>query len=212
MSETTLGQRLKEARLTMQPSKMSQAALGKAIAKSLKKTFSASAVGQWELDRVEPERLAIIEFAKITGADVVYLFLGVRSDQLGWSGRLPRGGRVVHKVSISPKEPAIKRLNDVVHTHFPCSEKAYLLEVFDSRNAPTFARGDHIVIDPEVEPEPGDMVLAMVNAAPLFGVFSREGGLKVESVDRKWGVEEIDSRRGDSILGVMTEHARPRRH
>ena len=215
MSNGTFGQRLKAARLAMKPRKLSQTEIGAAIGKALNKSFSASAVGQWEGDKSEPERMAVIEWAKLTGADASFLFLGVSANWLGSSGRMPRGGRVVSKVAVMPKEPNLRPLNQEFHTHFPCSEGAYLLEVFDARNAPTFVRGDHIVIDPYESPTPGDMVLAMVDSAPIFGVFSRSDRFSsgaIESLDTKWGSEEIDPDRGDKVLGVMTEHARPRRN
>ena len=215
MSKTTLGQRLKAARIAMRPRKLSQTEIGVAIGTALQKSFTASAVGQWENDKVEPERRAIIEWAKLTGADAAYLFLGVAAGWLGTSGRMPRGGRVVSKVLVMPKEPNLRPLDQEFHTHFPCSEAAYLVEVFDARNAPTYVRGDHIVIDPSERPMPGDMVLAMVDSAPIFGVFSRSDRFSsgaIESLDTKWGSEEIDPDRGDKVLGVMTEHARPRRN
>lgn len=55
-------------------------------------------------------------------------------------------------------------------THFPCSERAFVLPVFDRRNEPLYLRGDHLVIDPLEKPLPGDMVLAEVDKAPLFGM------------------------------------------
>lgn len=215
MSRTTLGQRLRAARLAMQPRRLSQTEIGVAIGQALNKTFTASAVGQWELDKVEPERRAIIEWARLTGADASYLFMGVAANWLGSSGRIPRGGRVVSKVLVMPKEPNIRPLNQEFHTHFPCSEGAFLLEIFDARNAPTYVRGDHIVIDPQEQPTPGDMVLAMVDSAPIFGVYSKSDSFAngaIESLDKKWGSEAIELDRGDRVLGVMTEHARPRRH
>lgn len=215
MSKNTLGQRLKAARLAMQPRKLSQTEMGVAIGGALGKTFTASAVGQWENDKVEPERRAIIEWAKLTGTDVTYLFTGIAAGWLGTKGRISRGGRIVSKVLVMPKEPNLRPLDQEFHTHFPCSESAFLVEVFDTRNAPTYARGDHIVIDPLEQPVPGDMVLAIVDSAPIFGVFSRSdrfAGGAIESLDAKWGSEELDPDRGDKVLGVMTEHARPRRN
>jgi transcriptional regulator with XRE-family HTH domain len=215
MSKNTLGQRLKAARLAMKPRRLSQTEMGIAVGEALDKSFTASAVGQWENDRAEPERRAIIEWAKLTGADPAYLFMGVAASWLGTSGRIARGGRVVSKVLVMPKEPNLRPLEQEFHTHFPCSESAYLFEVFDARNAPLYTRGDHVVIDPNEQPVPGDMVLAMVDSAPIFGVFSRSArfsGGAIEAVDPKWGAEEIDADRGDRILGVMTEHARPRRN
>lgn len=210
---------MRAARLAVQP-KLTLGAVGKAVAIATGRPagpYTASAVGQWEKDESEPPREAVIAFAKLTRADASWLFTGIHSEQLGQSGQLPAGGRLVPKLNISridATNPVESATGDVIHSHFPCSARSFWLPVFDGRNAPEYVQGDHIVIDPAEAPIPGDMVLARVDSAPMFGAYAeREGGvIAIVALNPKWSPAELKSIRGDHILGVMTEHAKPRRN
>lgn len=215
MSITTLGQRIRTARLGTKPKWLSQGALGAKVAAITGDTgYTPSAVGQWEADKSEPSIAAVVAIATITDADIVWLLTG---KELHKSGRLPRGGRVVPKITgmraVADRTDRGGASSESVHTHFDCSEQAFAMPIFDGRNTPEYKLGDNVVIDPAESPVPDDMVLAKINGAPVFGVFTKvKGGhIEIAACNKRWGAEEIKPKRGDKIIGVMTEHARPRR-
>ena len=101
-----------------------------------------------------------------------------------------------------------------VHTYFPCSDQAFVIDVFNGRNEPEFKMGsDQLVIDPGTAPEPGDMVLVMIDSDAVFGRYARRkgGAVEIEALNNLWDAQPFKSARGDRIVGVMTEHAKPRR-
>lgn len=213
MSNKSLGQRIRAARNN---AGLSQAALGTAVAKLTKDAgYTASAVGQWEMDKHEPSVPALLAIAKITGADAAYLIIGKAAAELGKSGQLPRGGRIVPKVSAVQAVAGVgggPASGESVHTHFDCSDQAFAMPIFDGRNAPDFLVGDNVVIDPLAEPTPGDMVLARIDGRPVFGVYTRVrgGGVEIAAENSRWSPEAMQPERGDVVVGVMTEHAKPR--
>lgn len=204
---------MREAR---QAAKLSQGEVGQAVALAVARpagAFSASAVGQWESGKTEPSLGVLLAFLRLTGADPKILF-GLQTSELRRPGQLPRGGRLVRKTTAM--RAVSGRLEDgaaeTVHTHFDCSDKAFAVPVFDSRNAPDYQRGDNVVIDPAEEPQPGDIVLAKCKEAPVLGVFEmRDGCAQITALNKRWDTVRLNIKRGDRIIGVMTEHARPRR-
>lgn len=216
MSTKTLGQRIREAREAVRP-KLSQGELGARVARLTGEAgYSASAVGQWEIDKHEPSVAALVAIATLTGADAAYLIIGKSASQLGSSGRLPRGGRVVPKITAvqAVAERADRGASsESVHTHFDCSDQAFAVPIADGRNATEYRPGDNVVIDPLTAPVPDDMVLARIDGAPIFGVYQRLRGGQIEigALNKRWDPAELRPKRGDKIIGVMTEHARPRR-
>lgn len=98
-----------------------------------------------------------------------------------------------------------------VMTHFPCSKSAVAVLINDARNAPTYHKGDAIVVDPDVRARPGDMVVAVIDDESVLGKYARRGG-KVRLLSlNKWPACTLEKKRGDRIVGVVTEHAQPRR-
>ncbi len=98
-----------------------------------------------------------------------------------------------------------------VMTHFPCSESAVAVQIIDARNAPSYLKGDAIVVDPEVAAKSGDMVVAVIYDAPILGKYARRGSkIQLLSLNRKWPSCTLEKKRGDRIVGVVTEHVRPR--
>jgi SOS-response transcriptional repressor LexA len=218
MGKSTLGRRMREAR---EAAKLSQGEVGKAVATAIERRegpFSASAVGQWESDKTEPSPSALSAFAKLTHADGNWLLTGLIVHQTGLAllGSASRGGRVVPKLILQDAIclPINYAHKSSVPTYFPCSDEAFVIDVFNRRNEPEYTMAaDQIVIDPGTKPEPGDMVLALVDSEPVFGRYVRKRGgvVEIEALNDHWSAEQVKPARGDRIVGVMTEHARPRR-
>ena len=220
MPHRTLGERMRAAR---QRAKMSLAAVGKALAGrygNKQGPFTAQAVQQWEKDVTEPNHATLAAFAKLVEVNTTWLLTGMAIDQLaagdGEFGTSVRGGRVVPKIAVleAIAMPLSYDPEEHVHTHFACSEKAFAIDVFDTRNAPEFLPDIHrVVIDPAEQPRPGDMVLARIGGEPVFGKFTRKRtGVEIEALNPDWDEpQRLIASRGDCIIGVMTEHAKPRR-
>ncbi len=197
-------------------------AVGKALGAATRRrqgAFSAQAVQQWEKDRTEPDHATLVEFARLTQVNVNWLVTGLAVDHLssgeGEFGTSVRGGRIVPKIALleAISSPATYTVEEYVHTHFACSSKAYAIDVFDTRNAPEFLPDIHrVVIDPVESPKPGDMVLARIDGAAVFGKYTRKGGhIHVDALNPDWDSAKLNTARGDRIVGVMMEHAKPRR-
>lgn len=208
MAENTLGQRMRAA---AEAAGLKQKEIGIEIAIRIgrPRSFTEAAVGQWYADKHEPENKALVEFSRLVQADLVWLQTGVRRGL----GPLPREGRVVPSISLAQAiaEPIDYTSKDMVHTYFPCSEKAFITTVCDDRNAPTYLVGYKIVIDPERRPMPGKMVLAVINRQPTFGRYVERPGkvIVIEALNPHWGEETLNTRRGDRLVGSLTEFAVP---
>ncbi len=218
MPHRSLGERMRAAR---QRAKLSLEAVGKALALELgrKRAFTAQAVQQWEKDNTEPNHATLSAFARLTQVNTNWLLTGMAIDQLAGGGNdefgtTVRGGRVVPKISVleAIEMPQSYNAEEYVHTHFACSDKAYAIDVFDTRNAPEFIPDIHrVVIDPNETPRPGDMVLARIDGAAVFGKYTRKKAVVIEALNDDWDDLTIVPERGDRVIGVMTEHAKPRR-
>ena len=55
------------------------------------------------------------------------------------------------------------------------------------------------------------MVLARINGDAVFGKFTRKQGIVIDALNTDWDSLRLVESRGDRIVGVMTEHAKPRR-
>ncbi len=73
MEEYTLGARMRQAR-----GERSQTDIGAAVADATGRpeAFTKGAVGQWEAGETEPSTSVLVAFAKLTGADLIWLMTG----------------------------------------------------------------------------------------------------------------------------------------
>jgi SOS-response transcriptional repressor LexA len=171
--------------------------------------YTEAAVGQWYADKHEPDIKALVEFSRLVHADLVWLQTGIGRGL----GSLPREGRIVPSISLNQaiREPIDYTSNDMVHTYFPCSDRAFITTVCDARNAPDYPVGCKIVIDPLRKPLPGKMVLAVINRQPTFGRYTEKTGkaVVIEALSPHWPAEILNPKRGDRIVGTLTEYAMP---
>lgn len=206
---TVFGTRLRQAR---KKSGLSGPQLAKLLG------VSAQTVSEWERGKYFPEadRLAII--ARSVNVRVDWLLggtNGVESSPSSSSG----GGRLVSKVpfdDLSTFDPydntARMSLQERVLTHFPCSETAFQITLHDAANAPLFQAGDSVIIDPAITPTPGDMVLVIVDAAPLFRRYRPRGThIELAPLNEDWEVMTVEVGKHARLLGTMSEHSRRRR-
>jgi transcriptional regulator with XRE-family HTH domain len=226
MHNGTLGLRMRSARLR---AGLSMREVGVRVAQAIgrRTPFSAQNVQQWEVGKktkgalpiaVTPTPEALLAFARLVGLpDTTWLVSGVELAGEGTAETAPTKGRVV---AILEATAAAKRLlnyqsNQHVHTTVDCSEKSFGFVVFDLRNAPEFQVGDRVIIDPVVPAEPGMMVFAVVDGAPIFARYTAPKKVNkghaefvLEPLDQAWGPLPAATRSGDRIVGVMIEHTK----
>lgn len=184
---------------------------------------SPQAVSGWEKGSVPTPPSRIAKVCDFYGISVYYALTGVESKERNENNIIRHisqaGGRIVPKLSsVEVLDRAHGRKTAVEsysHTQFPCSEQSYLWTVQDRSNAPDYLPGDVIVIDPEIDPIPGDMVFAVVgDNEPIFRSYevSENGKILLKPKNSAWGrgVEIEDGVEG-RILGVMSERTSPRR-
>lgn len=97
-------------------------------------------------------------------------------------------------------------------------ENAFALEIGDSSMFPEFQERDHVIIDPDLEPKPGDFILAKTNEnETLFRKYrprstGSEGNIVFQLVPLN---EDYPSLQSDIstviIIGTMLEHRRYRK-
>jgi hypothetical protein len=215
MHKGTIGSRMRQV---WEEKELSQEDVGEAMAKAVgrRRPWTAAAVGLWASKK--PPIEVVVPFAKWTQANLIWLMTGVliHTNKSAQIGSVPSGGRLVPKVQYEHllKEASKTEQFDSLFTHFECSDEAFAFEIFDGRNEPEFKQGaDHVVIDPHLaeHAQPGQMVLAVIDAAPIFAMYVKtdRGQLALRGLNRQWGLEEYRPKRGDKIIGVMTEHAVP---
>lgn len=98
---------------------------------------------------------------------------------------------------------------DILTTDMKLSENAYALEITDIAMFPVFKPGDRVIIDPNIEPVPGDFVLAVSKDRDHAEAYFRKFRMQTQSsfclVPLNADFPQID---GESVkvIGVMVEH------
>ena len=214
MKKGTLGSRLRDARTD---ANLSLQEVGARCG------ISAQAVQQWEKDRTVPDPTRLEEVATFLGVSSKWLVTGNHlSEQPGNVTIKPIShlrGRSVPRYSMLQAATAgqVPVSTHYSHSHFPCSERSFALTIEDASNAPEFLPGDSVIIDPMIDFRPGDMVFAALGAerTPVFRrirvLAASESRYALEPMNQLWGRDEITIPDTGEIVGVMSEHTRPRR-
>jgi HTH-type transcriptional regulator, cell division transcriptional repressor len=185
---------------------------------------SEAAIQQWEGDKTLPSPDKIVRFARLTGADLLWVMTGTKqgeSKPLSADWQESDGGPLpIPKLSLHDAlrgEPKGKNVRNTTFPHFPCSRSAFAIVILDNSNSPRFEPGDQVIIDPQTTPLPGDMVLASMigEALPLFRKYRIENSGRTKStvlepLNEDWP-REVALQSKIRLLGVMTEHTKPRR-
>lgn len=181
--------------------------------------ISPQAVQQWEKDRTAPDPERLQAAAVLYGVNVGWLITGTAlqdaNNAVNFRLISQLRGRPVPRLTL--KEVTEGRFYSVdrnfLHTHFPCSDRSYAITIEDTSCSDEFMPGDSVVIDPDLAPLPGDMVLAVVGNEPVFRRYKllSKAPLRfaLEPLNPLWSTDE--SADASAILGVMSEHTRPRR-
>lgn len=188
---------------------------------------SIAAVQQWERDRTVPSPDKIIRFAQLTGVDLLWVMTGEKEQKRTEASERdipPQAdgrSRLVPRLTMAQLTAQAQQKtfasNVTTIAHFDCSERAFCVDLDDSSNAPRFEPGDRIIVDPELRPVPGDMVMVLVGSPPrpAFRKYRLETRTRgkvavLEPLNTDWPTE-IETAAKVRILGVMSEHSKPRR-
>lgn len=204
------GARYKAARLR---TGLSQRQLAKKLG------LSAQAISKWESGEGDATKDNARALAQMSGCRLEWLLIGNGlidsgdgnvSDYTEQGKRVPVVGNTVHGIL-----PANERQGlGSVYARFPCSDDAKALIVSGDSMAPDFLDGDVIVIDPSVDPAPGDFVYVEVGTTKLFRRFrpqAQAGAYDLIPSNHDWPTIKIAPDDKAVMCGVMTEHTRPRR-
>lgn len=180
---------------------------------------SVQAVSNWEKG-VDLNHKRAFQLASIFDVDIHMLLSGELSEHnenstITETGEI--GGRIVPRYNIElVKNRAITSMFvERVRSHFPCSEESFSLLVHDRANEPKYLPGDSLIIDPDIRPEPGDMVLAVVPSEDLPVI--RQLNVLRSGVDPLYELRPLNAPwptytvGQDAIEGVVSEHTQPRR-
>ena len=214
MESQTIGFRLREAR---KRARFTLEEVGRNFG------LSAQAVQQWEKDRTVPEPNRLQAVATLLGVSVQWIITGAGlPEHTGNDSLRPihhMRGRSVPRYSML-QAALVKHIPNAatfITSHFPCSAQSFAFTIEDASNAPEFTPGDSVVIDPSLEFRPGDMVFAVLGECrlPVFRrirvVSASAHRYTLVSLNDLWGNDELTIPAEGQILGVMSEHTRPRR-
>jgi SOS-response transcriptional repressor LexA len=181
------------------------------------------AVSQWERNESRPDSSRIFALARLYGVDAERLLHGK-------PGAAPKAEGTRHTVRIvnAPKrhasglgEPDGPGGADHVQLdeHNAAGPDCFALQIQGESNLPDYRPGDIVIIDPGIEPLPGDMVAAQMagSAELVFRRFrprgcDRHGQSRIElaPLNPDWPTLEIASASAGKIVGTMIEHRRYR--
>lgn len=169
----TLGQRIKEQRKAL---KLTQAGLARKM-----KGVSHAAISQWETDTTKPNSDNLLDLSIIFNCELSWLLRGYSKETEPVSVtpyspideiRLPiYDWETLGKLKECDTTPLVKQAHEYVMTDFKMSKNAFGLKIQDDSMYPEFKQGDVIIIDPDVEPQAGEFVIAKYGDEFIFRKF-----------------------------------------
>lgn len=119
---------------------------------------------------------------------------------------------VLDFVANKDERRATGKQGKVLMTDSEVGDGSFAVEIEGDSMAPRFFEGDRIVIDPTINPEPGDFVAAHVDNAITFRKYRKrdEKVFELVPLNDDWPTVASDTKKID-VLGVMVEHRSYRR-
>jgi SOS-response transcriptional repressor LexA len=218
---TTLGQRLTRAR---QHAHIKQ----KGVAEHF--GISSQAISQWEADRTRPDSHRLVRLARLFEVRLEWLldetgpmvFDGIRTTaEVRHTTRVPVIDRVQAGDWTEVEDPyALGSGDEFLQTDLGVSSGTFALVIEGRSMEPEFQPGDKVIIDPMVQPRPGDFVVAK-RANDQDATFKKyrlkgqdeHGGevIELQPLNPDWPTLMIDRDNPGQIVGTMVEHRRYRR-
>jgi len=230
----TLGQRIKKAR---QIAGLSQQALAQAIGQfGDGRSVSRTAVVQWESDNIKGiEAANLLKAAKALNVTPEWLQFGIghmRPIPASLQGLLPiessaRSVPVLHDAVVSSNRDSMdfanetnsnigidRQLAGVTGCHL------FALEIQEDSMSPEFKVGDLVIIDPEITPRPGEIVVARLfdqesiilrKYRSLTKDVAGNETYELVPFNKDWPKITVNAENPAQIIGTLVEHRCKRR-
>ncbi|QCA04037.1 helix-turn-helix domain-containing protein [Pantoea vagans] len=208
MKNETLGDRIRLRRKSLQLTQ-------KQLAQQVK--VSHVAISQWEKEETLPRGENLLRLAEALGCAPAYLIDGdgpVFSEN-SWAG--------LHQIPLLAQRDVAQWLNDagivrhelLMHNDMALSQQSFAIRVEEQAMTPAILRGDVVIIDPSLAPQPGDCVLAMQQQNALLRTWrqrgSEEGVAQFELAPVNINFPELHSSRDSlQLTGTLVELRRYR--
>ncbi|ADO09958.1 MULTISPECIES: helix-turn-helix domain-containing protein [Pantoea] len=208
MKNETLGDRIRLRRKSLQLTQ-------KQLAQQVK--VSHVAISQWEKEETLPRGENLLRLAEALGCTPAYLIDGdgpVFSEN-SWAG--------LHQIPLLSQRDVAQWLNDassvrhelLMHNDMALSQQSFAIRVEEQAMTPAILRGDVVIIDPSLAPQPGDCVLAMQQQNALLRTWrqrgSEEGVAQFELAPVNINFPELHSSRDSlQLIGTLVELRRYR--
>lgn len=208
MKNETLGDRIRLRRKSLQLTQ-------KQLAQQVK--VSHVAISQWEKEETLPRGENLLRLAEALGCAPAYLIDGdgpVFSEN-SWAG--------LHQIPLLAQRDVAQWLNDtgtvrhelLMHNDMALSQQSFAIRVEEQAMMPAILRGDVVIIDPSLAPQPGDCVLAMQQQNALLRTWrqrgSEEGVAQFELAPVNINFPELHSSRDSlQLTGTLVELRRYR--
>jgi SOS-response transcriptional repressor LexA len=189
---------------------------------------SRAAVAQWEAGVTRPSLDNLVKAAEALNVWLSWLTVGDQSlpdAPSPFAPAPPRGLPVLDYARAAEwaAGSAAVALPDGLETLAAdpaLSPRAFALVIRDESMAPDFREGDKIILEPDVAPQPGDLVIAKLDqdAEALFRKFRPRGAdaagvptVELVPLNADWPTFTISPDNPGRILATMVEHRRYRR-
>jgi SOS-response transcriptional repressor LexA len=218
-SATTLGQRIRARR---DAAGMTQEKLAAQCG------VSRAAVAQWESGVTRPSLDNLVKVAEALNVWLSWLTVGDQSLPDTPNPFAPaspfRGIPVIDygQASLWGVEGAlpVDIGGEIIATDAETSQRAFALVIRDNSMAPDFSEGDKIILDPDLTPQPGDLVVAKLDSEPeaTFKKFRPRGTdgsgtspIELAPLNPDWPTLVINAENPGRIIATLVEQRRYRR-
>lgn len=204
----TVGERINYARLHPKKGdgrKITLEQIAKAVGKS------TNLIKKWENNESAPKARDLFIFSDLTGYSPAWIQRGVEDfipnatlDVLG------KVGRVVPRVELTEVGPYLAGDESVASgqavAHRPYGERAFQTVIRDRSNWPKLEPGDGLIVDPDVNPEPEDLCIALVEGKYIVRQYAEKDDY-VELIPLNDAFKKVRVSK-DDIVGRVMEFSR----
>lgn len=208
MKNETLGDRIRLRRKSLQLTQ-------KQLAQQVK--VSHVAISQWEKEETLPRGENLLRLAEALGCAPSFLIDG---DGPVFSESAYAG---LHQIPLLAQHDIAQWLTDaasvrhelLMHNDMALSQQSFAFRVVEQAMAPEILRGDVVIIDPSLTPQPGDCVLALQQKVALLRTWrqrsSENGVTQFELAPANINFPELHSSRDNlKLIGTLVELRRYR--
>lgn len=171
---------------------------------------SLQAVSGWERGVARPEQDKLVKLAELYGMSLDDLMDIGNGKSRRPSPAIPvismvqAGGWTENLAAGSPER--------TVSSDKPVSKRAFALEITGTSMLPRFQEGDVVIIDPAIEPVPGDFVVAKLDGEDgttfkQYRIRSHSPKvIELHALNELFGFHTLEDDRPGRIIGPMVEH------